>query len=294
MRKTGARHLVDVLTELGVEVAFGLPGVHNLPIWEALADSGIRLIGVRHEQTAGYAADGYARATGKLGVALVTTGPGAANTLGAVGEAMASASPVLVLATDIPATLRRPGTVRGVLHETSDQAALFRPVTKSTCTVTDPEDIAPEVLRAARLALEPQSGPVYVGIPTDFLRQDAPRLPDPELTEQFAAVNLDEVSHAQSLLSNAERPLIWAGGGAVRADAGPLIGELAEKLAAPVITTFAGRGLISPAHACAAPNPVHAPEVGALWDEADVVLGIGSDFDGLMTQNWLMPKPPKL
>jgi thiamine pyrophosphate-dependent acetolactate synthase large subunit-like protein len=294
VRKTGAQHLVDVLTELGVDVAFGLPGVHNLPIWEALADSGIRLIGVRHEQTAGYAADGYARATGKLGVALVTTGPGAANTLGAVGEAMASAAPVLVLATDIPAKLRRPGTVRGVLHETSDQAALFRPVTKAARTVTDPEEIAPEVLRAARLALEPQSGPVYVGIPTDFLRQDAPRLPDPELTEQFAAVNLDEISHAQSMLSNASRPLIWAGGGAVRADAGPLIGELAEKLAAPVITTFAGRGLISPAHACAAPNPVHAPEVGALWDEADVVLGIGSDFDGLMTQNWLMPKPPKL
>lgn len=294
MRKTGAQHLVDVLTELGVEVVFGLPGVHNLAIWEALAGSGVRLIGVRHEQTAGYAADGYARTTGALGVALVTTGPGAANTLAAVGEAMASASPVLVIATDIPANLRRPGTVRGVLHETSDQAAMFAPVTKAARTVGAPQDIAPEVLRAARLAQQPQSGPVYLGIPTDFLRADTERGADPDLTERLSAVNPEEISRAQRLLSTASRPLIWAGGGAVRAAAGPLVAELAERLAAPVVTTFAGRGLLPPDHPCAAPNSVHAPEVGALWDEADVVLGIGSDFDGLMTQNWLMPKPPTL
>ncbi|GHF47151.1 acetolactate synthase-1/2/3 large subunit [Amycolatopsis bartoniae] len=294
MNKTGAEHLVDVLAELGTEVAFGLPGVHNLPIWEAIAGSGIRLVGARHEQTAGYAADGYARATGKLGVALVTTGPGAANTLAAVGEAMASASPVLVIATDIPSTLRRPDTVRGVLHETSDQAAMFAPVTKATITAASPRDIAPAVARAARIAREPQSGPVYVGIPTDFLRAETERGPDTEVTERFAAVNLDDLDLALALLSGAERPLIWAGGGALRAEAGPVVGELAEKLTAPVITTFAARGLLPPGHPCLAPTPVHAPEVGALWDEADVVLGVGTDFDGLMTQNWRMPRPPKL
>ena len=106
---TGARLIVDLLERQGVEVCFGLPGVHNLALWEALRDSPIRLVGVRHEQTAAYAADGYARATGRLGVALTTTGPGAANTLGAVGEAWASRSPVLVVATDIPSALRRPG-----------------------------------------------------------------------------------------------------------------------------------------------------------------------------------------
>lgn len=294
MNKTGAQHLVDVLTELGADVAFGLPGVHNLPIWEAIAGSGIRLIGVRHEQTAGYAADGYARATGKLGIAVVTTGPGAANTLGAVGEAMASASPVLVLATDIPSTLRRPNTVRGVLHETSDQAAMFASVTKAAITVESPQEIAPAVARAARLAQEPQSGPVYVGIPTDFLRAETERRSDSGLTERFAAVNIDDLDYARTLLAGAERPVIWAGGGAVRAEAGVAVGDLAEKLAAPVITTFAARGLLPPEHPCVAPIPVHAPEVGALWDEADVVLGVGTDFDGLMTQNWLMPKPPKL
>src|SRR5947208_4569577 len=128
---TGAELIVALLEAEGVEVCFGLPGVHNLALWEALRGSPIRLVGVRHEQAAAYAADGYARATGRLGVALTTTGPGAANTLGAVGEAWASRSPVLVVASDIPSTLRRPGAYRGVLHETTDQAAMFAPVVKA-------------------------------------------------------------------------------------------------------------------------------------------------------------------
>ena len=116
----------------------------------ALRGSSIRLVGVRHEQAAAYAADGYARATGKLGVALTTTGPGAANTLGAVGEAWASRSPILVIATDIPAALRRPGVYRGVLHETTDQAAMFAPVVKETLTVAAAEDVAPLTARPRR------------------------------------------------------------------------------------------------------------------------------------------------
>src|SRR3954463_3489349 len=119
---TGAEVLVASLEDAGVRVVFGLPGVHNLAAWEALRSSSIRLVGVRHEQAAAYAADGYARATGEVGVALVTTGPGAANTLAATGEAWASRSPVVVVATDIPSTLRRPGQHRGVLHECTDQA----------------------------------------------------------------------------------------------------------------------------------------------------------------------------
>src|SRR5919198_6559879 len=133
---TGAQLLVYLLRERDVEVCFGLPGVHNLALWEALRASPIRLVGVRHEQTAAYAADGYARATGRLGVALVTTGPGAANTLGAVGEAWASRSPVLVVATDIPTALRQRGVHRGVLHECVDQPGMFAPVTKRQFTPT--------------------------------------------------------------------------------------------------------------------------------------------------------------
>ncbi|MDX6234748.1 MAG: acetolactate synthase large subunit, partial [Nocardioidaceae bacterium] len=130
--QNGAEALVAALEAAGVEQAFGLPGVHNLPLWAALAQSSIRLVGVRHEQTAVYAADGAARVTGALGVAITTTGPGAANALGATGEAMESGSPVLIIATDIATTLRRPGVHRGVLHETRDQAAMFAPVVKAT------------------------------------------------------------------------------------------------------------------------------------------------------------------
>ena len=293
MAVSGARELVDALEGLGTEIVFGLPGVHNLPLWEALAETRIKLVGVRHEQTAGYAADGYARATGKLGVALVTTGPGAANTLAAVGEAMASAAPVLVIATDIPSTLRRPGVVRGVLHETSDQQAMFAPVTKGGFTVRAADQIGTTVHRAARLALQPQSGPVYLGVPTDYLRETVPHR-RPPAPHRKPDGDVPDLARAEALLSDAEHPLIWAGGGALRSGAGDAIGALAEKIAAPVITTFGARGLLPLDHPCLAPNPVHTPEVGELWDEADVVLAIGTDFDGLMTQNWRMPKPRKL
>ena len=135
-----------MLERLGVELVFGLPGVHNLPIWKALSDSHIRLVGVRHEQTAAYAADGYARATGRLGVAVVTTGPGAANTLGGTGEAMAAGSPVLVIATDTSTALRREGVYRGTLHETRDQTAMFVPVTKAARLVAARDEIAAAML----------------------------------------------------------------------------------------------------------------------------------------------------
>ncbi|WP_116047811.1 thiamine pyrophosphate-binding protein [Amycolatopsis palatopharyngis] len=294
MPQTGAQCFAEALAELGVEVAFGLPGVHNLPIWESLGLAGIRLVGVRHEQAAGYAADGYARASGKLGVALVTTGPGAANTIGAVGEAMASGSPVLIVATDIPSSLHRPGVVRGVLHESRDQRALFAPVTKAAYTVPSPDEIASVMLDAGRTAMVAQSGPVYVGIPADFLHQEAGRAPEQGRTELIPAVDTMAVERARGMLSGAARPLIWAGGGALRSGAGAVLGKLAERLAAPVVTTFAARGLLPPEHPCLAADPVHVPEVGELWDEADVVLGVGTDFDGLMTQNWRMPQPPAM
>src|SRR5215212_207504 len=142
---TGAGLAVAALERAGVEVAFGLPGVHNLALWRALGASPIRLVGVRHEQTAAYAADGYARASGRLGVALTTTGPGAANTLAAVGEAWASRQPIVVIATDIPTKARRPGVWRGSLHEATDQAAMFVPVVKDAVRVHRPEEIGAAV-----------------------------------------------------------------------------------------------------------------------------------------------------
>jgi thiamine pyrophosphate-dependent acetolactate synthase large subunit-like protein len=288
----GASALVDALRELGVELAFGLPGVHNLAVWEACAEAGIRLVGVRHEQAAAYAADGYARATGRLGVAVVTTGPGAANTLGATGEAMTSGAPVLVIATDIPSTLRRPGVYRGVLHETRDQAAMFAPVTKAATTSVAAADLYADALEAGWEALRAPTGPVYLGVPTDLLTAGVTRRTPVEAAPPGPPeADLDP---ALALIERAERPLLWAGGGAVRAGAGDAVGRLAERLAAPVVTSYHGRGVLPPDHPCLAPALTHVPTVGALWDEADLVIAIGSDLDGMSTQNWRMPQPPAL
>jgi acetolactate synthase-1/2/3 large subunit len=302
---SGGEALVRALEACGVEVAFGLPGVHNLPAWRAFAASPLRLVGVRHEQAAAYAADGYARATGRLGVALTTTGPGAANTLGAVGEAWASGSPVLVVATDIPTTLRRPGVYRGALHETTDQAGMFAPITKATHRVSRAGDIRDAARRAAAEALAAPSRPVYLEIPTDLLAADAGAEPAPsvaaaagdhggEEAHRPALPASGDLDAAATLLAEAERPLVWAGGGALRSSAGQAVADVAERLAAPVLTTYMARGLLAPDHPCAVGLPPHVPAVGRLWDDADVVLSVGSDLDGMTTQNWAMPQPPRL
>jgi len=202
-----------------------------------------------------------------------------------------------VIATDTATSLRREGVYRGTLHETRDQTAMFVPVTKAARAVTEAEEIAGAVLESGARALTAPTGPVYLGVPTDLLsrevsdREGAPVIPAAHTETPVSPATLEQ---ACELLARAARPLIWAGGGALRAGAGELVGELAVKLAAPVLTTFMGRGLLGPEHPCAVPGPAHAPEVGALWDEADLVLAIGSDFDGTNTQNWLMPAPPTL
>jgi thiamine pyrophosphate-dependent acetolactate synthase large subunit-like protein len=288
---TGAELIVDLLEEHDVELCFGLPGVHNLALWEALRDSKIRLVGVRHEQTAAYAADGYARATGRLGVALTTTGPGAANTLAAVGEAWASRSPVLVVATDIPSTLRRPGAYRGVLHEATDQAAMFGPVVKAAHRATAADDVATAASVAVSDALTPPFRPVYLEVATDLLSAAVPGVgvgyapwAPPELDGALDA--------AAERLAAAERPLVWAGTGA--RDAGEPVTRLAERLSAPVMVTYGAAGLLPPAHPCLVGMPPHVEPAGTLWDEADLVLAIGSDLDGVQTQNFAMPQPASL
>jgi thiamine pyrophosphate-dependent acetolactate synthase large subunit-like protein len=292
----GGALVVRALEEAGVEVAFGLPGVHNLAIWRALSESPIRLVGVRHEQATAYAADGYARTSGKPGVALVTTGPGAANAVGATGEAWACGSPIVVIATDIPAALRRPGVYRGVLHETTDQAAMFGPVTKAQLRVSDASLIEAMVGSALQIAQLPPSRPVYLEIPTDLLLAEPAGDSEPEMREYEWRAELPEadLEPALELIAHAERPLIWAGGGAMRAGAGEAVGELAHRIAAPVITTYQAAGLLGPEHPCDVGLPPFVPECGELWDDADLVIAIGSDLDGTSTQNWAQPQPKRL
>ena len=167
---TGAEVIVAALEDAGVEVVFGLPGVHNLALWEALRRSPIRLVGVRHEQAAAYAADGYARATGRLGVALTTTGPGAANTLGAVGEAWASRSPMLVIATDIPSDAAPPGRLpRRAARDHRPGGDVRARRGQGRRPRRAPEDLAPR--GAAAVERRPAcAGRSYLEVPTDLLR----------------------------------------------------------------------------------------------------------------------------
>jgi thiamine pyrophosphate-dependent acetolactate synthase large subunit-like protein len=289
-----AEALVMALRALGVRRAFGLPGVHNLPLWEALRASEIELVGVRHEQTTVYAADGYARRSGELGVAITTTGPGAANAIAATGEAWTCGSPVLVITTDIPASLRRPGVYRGVLHEIPDQASMFETVTKATRRLDDPATAATELVALGELALRSPRAPVYAEIPTDLFHaragKRAPTLPEPAHPEPDEAA----INRAAALLDHAERPIVWAGRGALCRGGGFAVGELARRLAAPVLETFGARGIVDPYHPCWVGYSPHFPEVGELWDQADAVVAVGTDFDGTMTQNWALPAPPRL
>ncbi|HET9729979.1 MAG TPA: thiamine pyrophosphate-binding protein [Acidimicrobiia bacterium] len=274
----GAQAVATALRAAHVDTVFGLPGAHNLALWPACADADIRIVGIRHEQGCAHAADGYARATGRLGVALVTTGPGAANTVGAVGEAWASRSPLVVIASDIPTTLRRPGMYRGVLHECTDQAALFAPVTKARTS---------SVVEALYLASTPPTRPTYVGVPMDVLASAVPAEPSPA-PWRAARANVAPLLEA---LTRSQRPLLWVGGGA--RDAGAELDALARRLGAPVITTYQARGVLPASHPLLVPAPPHEPEVSALVASSDLVIVVGSDLDQMNTMQWRLPLPPR-
>ena len=285
---TGAQLIVEALERAGVEVCFGLPGVHNLALWEALRESSIRLVGVRHEQTAAYAADGYARATGRLGVAITTTGPGAANTLGAVGEAWAARSPILVIATDIPAALRRPGVYRGVLHEATDQAAMFAPVVKAAHRdAPRPGDVALALIDATSAPHRP----VYLEVADRPAGRrgghawPARRAARPARAAAGAGRALVEMVGGR----RAAADLGGRGRGATRAPRSPRSRSAsARRCSRPT----ARGGILPPHHPCLVDLPPHVEPAGRLWDEADLVISVGSDLDGVQTQNWAQPQPP--
>ncbi|MBW0114630.1 thiamine pyrophosphate-binding protein [Pseudonocardia abyssalis] len=284
MDTTVAGQVLDVARRHGADTVFGLPGVHNLAFWNA----GTAPVVVRHEQTAVYAADGWARTTGRLGAAVVTTGPGAANAVAAFGEAAAAHSPVLLVASEIPQALHRDGRVRGVLHESRDQAALFTPLAKAVFTPRTPAEVAAVIGEGAATALAHPRGPVYLDVPADVLGQPAgplPPVPDPPVA---AVTGLDD---AAAVLAGT-RVVLWAGGDA--ADHADAVAALASHLGAPVVTSFRGRGVPPTAHATALGLPPHEPEPAALIASADVLLVVGGDLDGMNTRNWTMPRPPRL
>ena len=284
-----ARSIVDAVALHGATTVFGLPGVHNLAFWR---DPEHAPMVVRHEQAAGYAADGWARATGRLGAAVVTTGPGAANAVAAFGEAAAARSPVLLVASEIPQALRREGRLRGVLHESRDQAGLFRPLAKAVFTPRSAAEVAPALDSAIATAMLHPRGPVYMDVPADVLGHDAVPLPRMAAEPWFEFVPSGAELDAAAAVLDGARVVIWAGTGAL--DVEPSLAVLAEHLGAPVVTSYGGRGVPPTAHPAAVGLPPHEPEVAALIGSADVLLAVGGDLDGMNTRNWTMPRPPRL
>ena len=285
--RTGGEWVVEALRAEGVRHVFGIPGVHNLAIYDALLrQSAIGHILARHEQGAGFMADGYARSSGEPGVVIVTTGPGATNTLTPLAESYAGSIPVLVVMSDIPAALV--GRDLGALHEVVNQIDCFRPVCRWAEEILDGGAIAGDIQGAFDLFASGRPGPIALSIPVDLLlARGGGRIVEGRGRGR-PPCHVDEIDAAARLLASARRPLIISGGGAVAAEAGGELRRLAYRLGAPVITTVMGRGII--------------PETDALWQgvlpnkrateeairAADVILAVGCRFAHRSTQGLLL------
>jgi thiamine pyrophosphate-dependent acetolactate synthase large subunit-like protein len=283
--------IVEVLEASQVRTVFGIPGIHTLGLYDALAAApSIRHILTRHEQGAAFAADGYARVTGQPGVCSTTTGPGTFNTLAAVAEAWSDSSPVVVLAGQIDAPLD--GLGRGVLHETPDQGRSFEAVTSYVGRPRTAASIPAAVGEALRCAMTGRRQPAYVELPTDLLTASADGEPPSTAFPEPQAPDPDDVVTAARILSAAERVVIVPGAGVQRAGAAAKLRSLATRLDAPVMTAITGAGAIpadDPLWAGVL-NPVR-DECRALLAEADAVLVVGCRLDDVQTARWTLPLP---
>src|SRR5262245_28013427 len=232
--RIGGHLLVESLEALGAEVAFGLPGIHALATWEALRTSAVRGVAFRSELNAGFAADGYARASGRPAPLLLSTGPGALISLAALMEAASSHVPVLAISSQIPSDLVGKG--RGYLHELPDQIASFAPIVKWARRAGSAAEIPDLLAEAWRVSLTSPSGPVYLEIPVDLLTAETDTAPVTELDGDPgppAAPDWRAHDEASRLLAEAASPVIWAGSGVLRAGAWDELRALAERLDAP-------------------------------------------------------------
>lgn len=290
---TGGEAVARTLEALGVTKVFGIVSVHNLPTYRALAASEtIEVVACRHEQFAVHAADGYARATGNLGVALASTGPGTTNAMSGLYEASFGSSPVMLITGQSESAYYGKG--KGFLHENEKQLDMLRTVTRRAETVWRAEDasrivasVADDIRRG-----RPQAGAVEIPIDQQYRQADI-ELHGSETVEPIA-VDEEALAQAVELLDGAERPLIWAGGGVVSADASPELLALATKLGAPVVTTLEGRGAIPEDHELALGPRTERPDVAEIIAEADVVLAVGTRFQNYSTRVWKLPIPGKL
>jgi acetolactate synthase-1/2/3 large subunit len=287
--RTGGHLVIDCLQALGAEVAFGLPGIHALAFWEALRISPIRTLNFRTELNAGFAADGYARVSGKPAPLLLSTGPGALNALTALMESASSHVPVVAIASQIPTEMI--GRRRGYLHELDDQRASFAPIVKWAARAESIEQVPELLTQAWQRSRTPPSGPTYLEIPVDVLSSSLPLVG--RVREGVSDVSLplvgrvgEGVGEAATLLSRAKNPVIWAGGGVLRAQAWTELAELAEVLDAPVATTYMGKGAFPEDHPLSVGSAPDDRAFQELLEQADLVLAVGTELGAETTAQY--------
>ena len=277
---TGGEALVEMLRRHGVDTVFALPGVQNDALFSALYDArnSIRVVHPRHEQTAAYMAYGYARATGRVGVYIVVPGPGFLNTTAALSTAYASSTPVLCIAGQIPLAMIGRGV--GLLHEIPDQLGVMQRLTKWAARIERPADAPHLVSEAFYQLTSGRPRPAALEVPLDVLAEKTEvALCDPLPAEPAHAPDARAIREAAELLAASARPMIIAGGGCF--GAGDEILRLAERLQAPVVSTYTGKGAVDWNH----PLTMNYPTAHRLWPEVDVVLAIGTRMQAQLV-NW--------
>jgi acetolactate synthase I/II/III large subunit len=282
---TGAQALVLALEGVGVDVVFGIPGGAVLPAYDPLLDSEkIRHILVRHEQGAGHAATGYAQATGRVGVCMATSGPGATNLVTPLADAYMDSVPVVAITGQVSTSV-----IGTDAFQEADISGITLPVTKHNFLVTKPEDIARTIAEAFHLASTGRPGPVLVDIAKDALQATTdfswPTMIDLPGYHPVTRPHSRQVREAARLITEAKRPVLYVGGGVIRADASAELRQLAEVTGAPVVTTLTARGAFPDSH----PQHLGMPgmhgtvaAVGAL-QKADLIVALGARFDDRVT-----------
>jgi len=287
MQLTGAQALIKSLEMQGVEVIFGLPGGAILPVYDPIIDSSIRHILVRHEQGAGHMAEGYAHVTGRPGVAMVTSGPGATNIVTPLADAMMDSIPIVVITGQVATTAIGTDAFQEV-----PITGVTLDITKHNWLITDVDDIPRVIAEAFHVATTGRPGPVLVDFPKDIANQmmdwywpsslDELDLPGyhPQTTGDAA-----EVLRAAELMLAAERPVLYAGGGILKARGAEVLFELATRTGIPVVTTLMGRGTFPDSHPlCLGMPGMHGNYTAVTaMQKADLLIALGSRFDDRVT-----------
>lgn len=272
--RTCGEHIPYMLADMGVDTVFGIPGVHSLELYRGLRAAGINHVSARHEQGAGFMADGYARASGRPGVALLISGPGVTNASTAIGQAYSDSIPVLVLS----AALARQdlGMNRGALHEIVDQRAVTQPITGLSVLAHTADQVAAHLITALGRLHAARPRPVHVSLPMDVLAETAFARPTVPAPPSRPAADPDQIQRLAELLRAARRPVIIAGGGAV--GAADELRELVELTGALFVSTIAGKGIVPESHGQSLGASMQRAPVRRAIAEADLVVAIGTEL----------------